>query len=101
MLIYLYTILFAGFAVVYTEILLAPGGILGWWDKLLHKYVKADWLLMPLADCVFCVGGQAAFWGYLLVVERYWFLEHILFTTFTIFLINIYERIKAAAAGQE
>ena len=55
-----------GTAVVYTEVLTAPGMILAWWDKLIHKYIEKEWILKPLVDCVYCVGGQMALWSILL-----------------------------------
>lgn len=91
MLTYLYTILFAALAIVYCEVLTAPGNILGWFDKLLHKWIKNEYILKPLGDCCYCFGGQVALWGYLLLGDYDW-LQHILFVSFTIFLIHIYKQ---------
>lgn len=93
MLIYVYTVLFAALAIVYTEVLTAPGNILGWLDRLIHKWITAEYLLKPLGDCTYCFGGQVALWGYFLIKNDYKLLEHILFVGFTIFLIHIYKQI--------
>lgn len=91
--IYTYTVLFAAVAVVYTEVLTAPGNILGWFDKLIHRFITNEYILKPLGDCTYCFGGQVALWGYFLVMSRYDWLEHILFVSFTIFIIHIYKQI--------
>ena len=90
---YLYTILFAALAIVYCEVLTAPGMIFGWFDKWLHGSNLPEWLLKPLGDCVYCFGGQVALWGYLLVMTQYDWLQHILFIGLTIFIIHIYCKI--------
>ena len=90
---YTYALLFAALAVVYTEVLTAPGNILGWWDKIIHRFVRSEYLLKPLGDCAYCFGGQIALWGYLIVRGEYWWLEHILFVGLTIFVIHIYKQI--------
>ena len=90
---YTYALLFAALAIVYTEVLTAPGNILGWLDKLIHRFIKSEYLLKPLGDCTYCFGGQVALWGYPLVMEEYWWLEHILFTSLAIFTIHIYKQI--------
>lgn len=92
MLTYLYTILFAALAIIYSEVLTAPGNMLGWLDKLIHKYIKNEYILKPLGDCTYCLGGQLALWGYFLVKTDYDWLQHILFVGFTIFLIHIYKQ---------
>lgn len=86
----LYSMIFALIAIVYCEVLTAPGMIFAWWDKLIHKYIKSEYLLKPLGDCVYCFGGQVALWGYFLVKSDYSLLEHILFVGLTIGLIHIY-----------
>ena len=91
--IYLYCILIAALAVVYCEVLTAPGMILAWLDKAIHKVIRAEWLLKPFGDCALCFGGQLALWGYFVVKTEYDFVEHILFVGFTIFLIHIYTKI--------
>jgi hypothetical protein len=89
----LYAVIFALTAIIYSEVLTAPGMILGWWDKLIHRYIKPEYLLKPLGDCVYCLGGQVALWGYLIVMIDYSALQHVLFVSFTIGLIHIYCKI--------
>jgi hypothetical protein len=97
MLIYLYSVLFAALAVVYCEVLTAPGNILGWWDKLVHTLIKNESILKPLGDCPYCFGGQLSLWSYLIIIYRtgatYDWMEHILFVGLTIFIIHIYKQI--------
>lgn len=93
--IYIYCLLFASVAIVYTEVLTAPGNILGWFDKLIHRFIHNDYILKPLGDCAYCFGGQVALWGYFLVRTDYDWLEHILFVTFTIFIIHLYTQIAS------
>jgi len=90
---YLYSLLFAAVAIVYCEVLTAPGNILAWLDKLLHRLIRNEYVLKPLGDCVYCFGGQVALWGYLLVMPRYDWLEHILFVSLSIFIIHLYKQI--------
>jgi len=81
-------ILLAVAAWVYTTILLQEGMILGWLGKLISRL--PDWLCEPLGGCEYCVAGQMALWYYL---YKHWngydFIEHILFITLTIFLVEI------------
>ena len=98
MLIYLYSILFAAFAVIWCEVLTAPGMIFSGLDRWLHDHISREWLLNPLGDCVYCFGGQVALWGYPLIALRYEavkydFAAHILIVPLTIFLIHIYKKI--------
>jgi len=80
-------------AIVYTEVLTAPGMILGWWDKWLHNRVKSDWILKPLGDCAYCFGGQLALWSYLFLgVYSFW--EHFAYIIFVIFIIHIYKQLN-------
>ncbi len=90
---YIYSFLFAALAVVYCEVLTAPGNILGWLDKLIHRFVTADYLLKPLGDCCYCFGGQVALWGYFFVKTEYDWMQHILFVGLTIFIIHLYKQI--------
>jgi len=84
-------------AVVYCELLPAPGMLLAPWDKLIHKYIKKEWILKPLIDCVYCFGGQLALWSYPLICFRYeinydW-LIHFCFIMTVLFIINLYKNI--------
>ena len=87
----IYACLFAAFAVVWTEVLTAPGMVFGWLDRIIHDNIRAEWLLKPLGDCVYCFGGQVALWGFLLINKGgYDWLTHALFVSTTIFIIHIY-----------
>ena len=88
----LIALIFAAAAIVYTEVLTDPDMILGGWAKFLHKYIKSDWLLKPLIDCVYCFGGQLALWGYLFVGNYDW-KEHFATVVLTLFYIHIWQRI--------
>ena len=85
---------------VLVHILMGEGMILGWWSKLIFRL--PDWLSEPLGGCEYCVAGQMALWYYFykhqddylsILTER--IIDHILFITFTIFIvkvINIWKR---------
>jgi len=92
--IIIHIFLVVAFAVVYCEVLTSPGSILGWWDKLIHKYIKNEYLLKPLGDCVYCFGGQVALWSYLIMYfNQYNFIYHVCFIVTCIFIIHIYKLI--------
>jgi hypothetical protein len=80
-------------AVVYTEVLPAPGMLLDFWDKFLHKHIKKEWILKPLIDCVYCFGGQLALWSGFFIWNDYKLLTHFLFIVTVLFTIHIYKLI--------
>jgi len=81
-------------AVVYTEVLTAPGMILDWWCRWLHKLTSKEWILKPLIDCVYCVGGQIALWSYPIIFwHDYSFVLHFCFIMTVLFIINLYKNI--------
>jgi hypothetical protein len=91
---FIYAFFIVAVAVVYCEVLLAPGMILDFWDKFLHKHIKSDWLLKPLGDCVYCFGGQLALWGFILLFwGHYSVILHIGFVFTVLFVIHIYKMI--------
>ena len=73
---------------VYVHILTQPDMILGWWSKWLHSVTDSEWLLKPLVDCEYCVAGQIALWGYLLMPE-YGMMAHMLCIFNSIFVVKI------------
>ncbi len=83
-----YSFLFAAFALVFCEVLIAPGMIFEFYGKLLDRL--PEWIAKPLGDCSLCFAGQTALWGYFLIAE-YNILQHILFITLTIFFIKLYK----------
>lgn len=73
---------------VYVYILLKEGMVLGWLGKLIAKL--PSWLGEPLGGCEYCVAGQMAMWYYL--YENFYgydLINHILFITLTIFIVEI------------
>ena len=79
-------------AVVYTEVLTPPGMILAWWDKLIHDHIEKEWILKPLVDCVYCVGGQMALWSYPVIFwGEYSAILHFCFIMTVLFIINLYK----------
>jgi len=80
-------------AVVYCELLTAPGMILAGWDKLIHKYIKKEWILKPLGDCTYCFGGQVALWSGFFIWNDYKLLTHFLFIITVLFVLHIYKLI--------
>ena len=79
-------------AYVFTNILLDPDMIFGWFNKVLDKLPL--WLAKPLGKCEYCLAGQLALWYYLIVnFKDYDIVNHILYVSLAIFvveLINIY-----------
>ena len=62
--------------------------ILGWWGKIVAR--MPEWLCEPLGGCEYCVAGQLALWYYLYKNwHEYDIIEHILFITLTIFIVEI------------
>lgn len=82
---YLDSILLAIFAWVYVFILTKEGMILAWTWKILGWF--PNWV-QELFGCEYCVAGQAALWYYIYKYE-YNLIEHILFITATIFVVEI------------
>ena len=91
----IYAFLFAATAIIYTEVLLAPGMILERLGRILEGL--PEWLAKPLGDCVYCFGGQIALWGYVILAVQgqvvYNWLVHVLFVGLTIFFIHIFKLI--------
>ena len=91
----IYTFLFAATAITYSEVLLAPGMIFERLGRILEQL--PEWLAKPLGDCVYCLGGQLALWGYVILAFQgqvvYNWLVHVLFVGLTIFFIHIFKLI--------
>ena len=89
----IYAFLFAATAIIYSEVLLAPGMILERLGRILEQL--PEWLAKPLGDCVYCFGGQLALWGYVILAVQgkivYSWLDHVLEVGLTIFIIHIYK----------
>ena len=84
---YLDSILLAIAAWVYVHLLLKEGMVLSWFNNVLDRL--PEWLSEPLGGCEYCVAGQMALWYYLYKMESYNLVEHILFITLTIFIVEI------------
>jgi len=82
------SILLAITAWVYVHILMDRGMILEWWGKLLTRLPEK--IADPLGLCEYCVGGQFALWYYLYYnLNEYSVVNHIIFISLTIFLIEV------------
>ena len=79
-------------AYTFTNILLDPDMIFGWYNKLLDKLPL--WLAKPLGKCEYCLAGQLAFWYFLVKnFNDYSIDNHVLMVSLSIFiveLINLY-----------
>jgi len=85
---WVHSILLAIAAWVYCYILLKDGMILGWLENWIARL--PSWLCEPLGGCEYCVAGQMALWFYLYRnFYEYDLIEHILFITTTIFIVEI------------
>ena len=86
--------LIAVVAVVFSYILIDDDMIFGFYGKLIRKLPEK--VAFVLGDCPYCFGGQIALWWYVFGVDWYNPVEHIYFTSVTIFFIHIikfiYER---------
>ena len=91
LIILLYSLFAAITAIVYTDVLTDTGMILDFWSKFLHNHIKKEWILKPLVDCVYCVGGQLALWSGFFIWNDYKLLTHFLFIMTTLFFIHIYK----------
>ena len=92
LIILLYSLFAAITAIVYTEVLTDTGMILDFWSRFLHNHIKREWILKPLVDCVYCVGGQVALWSYPVVFwNEYSVIYHFLYIMLVIFFIHIYK----------
>ncbi len=76
------------FSIVWCIILTDPEMILNWLYILLEKHLPV-WLFKPIIGCSVCNSGQVSFWYYLLTTHEYNPVEHVFFTTTTIFLVYI------------
>lgn len=88
------SLLLAVTAWVFVMILTKDGMILGWWGRALNRFPL--WLGEPLGGCEYCVAGQMALWYYLykhrndyLVTFCDRLIEHIIFISLTIFIVEI------------
>jgi hypothetical protein len=91
LIILLYSLFAAITAIVYTDVLTDTGMILDFWSRFLHNHIKKEWILKPLVDCVYCVGGQLALWSGFFIWNDYKLLTHFLFIMTTLFIIHIYK----------
>lgn len=75
-------------AYVFSRILIDPDMIFGIWNTILNK--MPEWLAKPLGKCEYCLAGQLAFWYYLIYFfNEYDFVNHILYTSLSIFTVEI------------
>lgn len=83
---------------VFSEHLIHPGNVFGWWGRALewlHQH-RLGWLAKPMGFCSKCFAGQLAFWHYLWRCDKYLLDEHITYACgavfFTVLIQLIYER---------
>jgi len=84
--IILFSLLCTCAAWVLKNILTAPGMIL-WplYNLIINKWKAADWIAKPTFECIYCMSGQWALWGYLAVYyDCYNGMIHILTITTSI-----------------
>lgn len=88
--LFLEPIFVACVAIVFCDVLMAPGMILSWYTSLIDR-IKAEWIKNPLGMCVYCFTGQLALWGYIFVhFYDYRLPEHVLFVFMAIFYTKLY-----------
>ncbi len=69
-----------------------PGMIFSFYAKLIEPL--PTWIRNPLGWCEYCITGQVALWYFLVThFKDYNFIEHLFFTSFSIFLISIFDRL--------
>lgn len=92
--IYKDCLLIATVAWVYVIRLTDEGMILEWWERLLTRVLKKEWILKPVVSCEYCVAGQMALWFYpLKYFDCYHVVDHVVFICVTIFIVEIWNRI--------
>jgi hypothetical protein len=115
---FLFAILIAIFAFVYTNILIDTGEILEWWSSFWYnvfdnegRLSKGDGyhpLYKGFIQCEKCVAGQLALWSFLILnfdiyLYASWsfllILQHALFITLSIFLSTIVKLIYSKLNG--
>jgi len=80
------------FSYTFSNILIEPGMIFGWWWKVLNRL--PEWLKKPLGGCELCFGGQLSLWYYPIVHRAsYAPVTHVMYIILTIFIIRIINRI--------
>jgi hypothetical protein len=68
------------------------GMIFGWYGRLINNL--PNWLYFPLGGCTKCFCGQVAFHYYWITnLHSYNLFDHLLFTSLSIFLSLIYDKI--------
>lgn len=95
-------LLIAILCIVITDVLMAPGMILGWYEVLLinlaAKNRRWEWLTKPLGLCVYCLTGQVALWFYLIYHwNSYRPLWHVFFIATAIFITKTYNNLWNSA----
>jgi hypothetical protein len=83
-----YSLAAALVAYTYCMILTEPSMILNpWYNFLDEKLGSKPWIFKPLVGCMYCVSGQAALWGYLILYySDYSLLQHLFFISFAIYI---------------
>ena len=86
--IFLTSILIGIAAYVFTNILIDPDMIFGWYYDLIDKL--PEWLAKPLGKCEYCLAGQLSMWYYLVkYFNNYDLVQHILFVSLSIFIVEL------------
>lgn len=76
----------AVFAFVFSDVLIQPGQIFGFYgDWLDRKQAGGAWWAKPAGLCGRCFSGQVGAWAYLFLCPQYDFRQHIIFAASVIF----------------
>jgi len=80
---------------VYIIILFDQDMLLGFTHEWLNNVFNSNklliWISKPLFKCIYCNSGQISLWFYLFYKwNDYNFIEHILFTSLTIFISHVF-----------
>ena len=74
--------------------------IFGFVPELTIRFNAPMWLRKILWACEYCVTGQIALWGYLILSVKgivfYDWLDHVVFVALSIFIIYVFNRIDYA-----
>lgn len=72
---------------VFTNILIDPDMIFGFWYRILDK--MPEWIAKPMGKCEYCLAGQLALWYYLFKsFDNYDLIAHILLVSLSIFTVE-------------
>lgn len=81
----------AVFAYVWSNILIQPQMIFGWYGDRIDRLPM--YLSKPLGGCSLCFGGQFSLWAYIIYFQ-YDLFTHFAVVIWTIFLVYVLEQLK-------